>query len=414
MFSPAFAPFANPEAIVNSKLALAMLNAGWQVDVIARNYVGTSDYDYGSSWVEPWLPLKIHTHEIQYEVGNNIKRLYDTFLSAGAMGFPIDGCRWARRAYDMGMKLNDKYHYNVILSRALPDFAHLPAMKMAVKTGTPWVANWNDPWNFLRLNNAKCSLMKNIGFIKCMYTRRVAKRVSWHTFPGYKLRKIMCSYLNSNAFLKSSIIPHAAMPFKISDAEKNNSIFKIGYIGRLSKYHEPMNFFEGLKLFIKSSGLENRVSFNFIGADEIGIKEIFNKIDMPCEPHIVGKLAYIDSLKYASTFDVLLIIDPPESKGIIMMSKIVDYVQTGKPILAIATADSTTSSIINNGGGIVADCTSLVEISNSLSTLYASWRVGNLDEKYGSTGLYKLFAPDSILSLYQSVFDTICPEEKRN
>jgi len=100
MFSPAFAPLANPEAIVNSKLALAMLDAGWEVDIISRNLSGMTDYDYGSGWVEPWLPLKPHTHEIQYELGNKAKRLFDTGLSALKMGYLIDGCRWAKHAFD--------------------------------------------------------------------------------------------------------------------------------------------------------------------------------------------------------------------------------------------------------------------------------------------------------------------------
>lgn len=401
MFSPAFAPFANPEAIVNSKLALAMLNAGWEVDIISRNLTGMSDYDYGSGWVEPWLPLKPHTHEIQYELGNTATRLFDTGLSVLAMGYLIDGCRWAKHAFDYAVSLNQKKFYNVILSRALPPAAHLPALKLSKETGLPWIANWNDPWEFLRSPDIYGGLLKNIGLMNYLLVQKIADKCSMQTFPGDNLRKTMCNYLNAQAVKKSVTIPHVALPLKGAPAAKKESTFKIGYLGRLRKQQAPKTFFEGIKIFIEKTGIKKRILFRFVGIDDVDIKKIIRDHAVPIELEIIGGCSYVQSLTYASSCDVLLVIDPQEANGVIMTSKFVDYVQTGKPILAITTPQSTLEEIMRYGGGIAVNCFEPQAIANALCELYENWEKGTLNDKYGSYNLYHLFAPETIIAKYE-------------
>jgi hypothetical protein len=128
IFTPAFAPFGNAEAIVNSKLALALIESGWDVDIISRNLAKTSSYIYGSSWVEPWLPLRKHTFEISYKVGKKIFRTLDIIRCSIKTKYPIDGCRWAARAYDCALSLLKNKQCDIILSRTFTVYAHLPAL----------------------------------------------------------------------------------------------------------------------------------------------------------------------------------------------------------------------------------------------------------------------------------------------
>jgi len=408
MFSPAFAPLANPEAIVNSKLALAMLDAGWEVDIISRNLSSMTDYDYGSVWISPWLQLKPHTHEIQYELGNKAKRFFDTGLSAFAMGFFIDGCRWAKHAFDYAAALNQKNSYNVILSRALPPAAHLPALKLAKKTGLPWIANWNDPWEFLRSPDISGGLLKNIGFMNYLLAHKIADKCSLQSFPGENLLKVMCNSLNAQAIKKSVTIPHIALSLKGDAAVKKESTFTIGYLGRLRKQQDPKTFFEGVKIFSETIGIKKRILFRFVGIDDVDIKKIVRDHAAPLELDIVGGCSYLQSLTYASSCDVLLVIDPQETNGIIMTSKFVDYVQTGKPILAITTPQSTLEEIMRDGGGIAVKSIETQAIANALCELYAHWEKGTLNDKYGSQKLYNLFSPETIIGQYKEIFKKIC------
>jgi len=78
MFAPGFAPYSFSENIVNSKLALAFKEHGWDVDVISRVDEGPL---YDADWDEPWLPLKPLTHTVVYPPGNK-NVLFLTFFGS--------------------------------------------------------------------------------------------------------------------------------------------------------------------------------------------------------------------------------------------------------------------------------------------------------------------------------------------
>jgi hypothetical protein len=91
----------------------------------------------------------------------------------------------------------------------------------------------------------------------------------------------------------------------------------------------------------------------------------------------------------------------------------VDYTQTGRPILALTTKDSTTERLVKeHGAGLCVDCEQPSEVSEALTTLYRRCKKGDLDQKYGSDRLYKLFDPKTVLELYQTIFDKICPKKR--
>ena len=91
-----FAPYSFSENIINSKLALAFLKAGWKVDVISRKDEGNA---YSSNWDNEWKKLQHLTHEVVYPTGNKLERFWDTVTSSFTMGIPLEGVRWANRAY---------------------------------------------------------------------------------------------------------------------------------------------------------------------------------------------------------------------------------------------------------------------------------------------------------------------------
>jgi glycosyltransferase involved in cell wall biosynthesis len=410
MFAPAFAPFGNPEAIVNSKLAFAFLEADWEIDIVSRKLSGNSTYDYGTEWVNPWISLRDFTHEISYDVGGFLKRAGETGLSALRLGYLIDGCRWAAKAFDVGLSLHKRNPYHVILSRCFPHSAHLPAMKMSRVTGLPWIANWNDPWEFMRQSKFQGPLRSNIGIIQSTFCKKVGRRASWNTFPSEKLRKVMSLYLGIDAMNRSSTVPHVAIPFfrKSTSEGDGRDLFRICYMGRLWKHQDPTIFLQALGIFLQQEKANDRVLFLFLGIDDFGLREKARQLGIESNIHLIGNKPYLEANKLAGKCDVLLVIDPPDVQGVLLTSKFVDYVQTGRPILAITTASSTTQSIIYaNGGGIAANNSSVEDIVMALSKLYKYWNEGTLDEHYGSDRLQKLFASETIVELYLRLFENI-------
>jgi glycosyltransferase involved in cell wall biosynthesis len=408
MFAPAFAPFGNPEAIVNNKLVLAFLHAGWEVDVITRNLADESEYNYGSKWVEPWLPLKDITHTVDYVAGGKFRRIVESVWGGFRMGHLIAGCRWASYAYELGLALHKQKKYNFIMSRALPFSAHLPAMKLSKDTGVPWIANWNDPWHLVMTSKAKGNLTSNLGLFYSHFCKLVKSRSVWMTFPSEYLRQCICRYLGQYSLKKSSVIPHVALAVPYLNQYRKGDVFKICYAGRLWTDQDPTMFLKALKNVMNKKDARNKIEFKFIGIDDIGLYKLGAAHQLQSNIICLGRLDYLETLERCANSDVLLIIDPLTYYGIQLRSKVVDYVQTGRPILAISPKHGTTNDILSTyGGGIAVDCTSDEKITEALEKLYDHWERGTLDENYSSERLCKLFSPETIINSYRTLFEKL-------
>jgi glycosyltransferase involved in cell wall biosynthesis len=408
MFAPAFAPFANPEAIVNSKLAHVFLDTGWKIDVITRRLDAMSSYDYGSEWSEPWLPLRNVIHEPTYEIGGRIGRLVAGMRDCFHMRHPIVGCRWAAHALELAFRLQKQNHYHVILSRSLPDFGHLPALVFSKKTGLPWVANWNDAFGDKNPPPAGKGVNADLGFFHERFLNKIARKADWLTFPSDRMRRYICKYLGNGTFEKSSTIPHVIVnPHVVSQRKKNQS-FTICYAGNLYPGRNPEVFLRGVKDFLKSEGLRTEFKLFIIGLENLGLSGLIESFGLESNIELKGPLSYTETLDYCKTSDVLLVIEAPYEEGIYLPSKFVDYVQTGRPILAVSPLDGTLRDIISmHGGGIAVDCRSAKEISNALNEFYFHWRKNTLDDFYGSDRLYHLFSPETIIDSYERIFKNI-------
>jgi len=414
MFSPIFAPFANPEAIVNNKLALAFLKQGWDIDVITRELPITLGYDYGSTWMEPWLSLKDITHEVNYEAGGIFKRTLETARATVYFKHVVVGCRWAEHAFNLAIKLHKIKQYDIILSRSLPDFGHLPALKMAKVTKLPWIANWNDANGVKNPPPAGKGPHASLGLFHERFLGEVARVASWHTFPSDRMRAHICKYLKNKTEQRSSTIPHVALSDKRGEHERKDDVFTLCYAGNLYAGRNPDLLFKSIRTFLDINPQLNNIKLIIVGLESIGVANLLENYGLKLNVIITGPVSYNETLKYCLSSDVLLVLEAAFTDGIFLPSKFVDYVQCGKPILAISPKNGTLKDIFTKyGGGIAANCTSVSEIKGSLSELYDSWQAGDLDQKYGSGRLYKLFDPKTITELYQGIFDKICSKDRQ-
>jgi glycosyltransferase involved in cell wall biosynthesis len=409
MFAPQFAPFANPEAFVNNKLVLAFMAKGWHVDVITRSYGGTVPYDYGSDWTEPWLPLRKITHEIRYRTGGTILKVADALMCAAKTGYLIDGCRWAARAFETAEDLVKKNKYDVIISRAVPNSAHLPAMLLVEKTCIPWIANWNDPQIMPRLTGND-SIYQSISINQRSFLRAVFKRASWHTFPTMRMRNHIMKHLGTDVTSKSSIIPHCGLVVqqRITSKDKNK-VFTICHAGNAYRKRLSDVFLKGLTRFFHNHGSNSeKVMVVFVGKGQDWFADYIKKNGLENAIILKGSLTYEESNILMAESDALLILEEPYVEGVFLPAKFVDYVQSGRPILSVSPQNGTMHDILSeHGGGIAADCRSEESVYDAFLRFYESWKEGTLNAQYGSSHLYRLFAPSTILNEYENIFSRL-------
>jgi glycosyltransferase involved in cell wall biosynthesis len=284
---------------------------------------------------------------------------------------------------------------------------------MSRLTKLPWIANWNDASGVKNPPPVGEGVNASLGFIAERFLRDVAKTASWHTFPSDRMRTHICTYLKNGTEQRSTTIPHIAFKHETVKQDRKDNVFTLCYAGNLYAGRNPDIFLQGLREFIDSQGITENCKLVFIGLEDIGLTQLIKKYGLEDNTHILGPLNYTETLQQFSNSDVLVVLEAAYTDGIYLPAKFVDYVQAGRPILAVAPSNGNLKDIIDaHGGGIAADCTSVSKIKSALSELYSSWKEGGLDQKYGSDRLYKLFAPKTIIELYKGIFDKICTEKR--
>jgi len=300
-----------------------------------------------------------------------------------------------------------KNQYAVILSRSLPDAGHMPALKLSMVAQIPWLANWNDPTMDKNPPPTGKGIDAKLGVHLNRLLKDTKNKASWLTFPSERMRQYICSYLGEGAIEKSSAVPHAAMQFS-SKSTADNTTFKFCHAGNLYASRNPETFLRSLHDFYKRIKGRHKIEVTIIGIENVNLKEKAKHYNVDHLMHFTGSLSYADTLATLAQNDVLIVLEGQYEVGIYLPSKFVDYVQIGRPILAISPQISTLNDILSKcGGGIAADCRSASSITNALYELYEHWVRGTLNDRYNSYKLYDLFSPENIINQYVNIFNQI-------
>jgi glycosyltransferase involved in cell wall biosynthesis len=396
-----FAPYSFSENIINSKLILAFLKAGWTVDVISRKDEGDA---YSTNWDNEWKELQPLTHEIVYPTGNKWERFYDTLISSLSMGIPLEGVRWANRAYKKALELHAKNNYDIVISRSPSDISHLPAYHFSQRTGVRWIANWNDPVAHIwpEPYTHKMSFLKKTLFT--IFTDKMIANAHVNSFPSEDLRDYFMRFSKKLNNTNSVIIPHIGFSSIEKIQKEELPIFRMCHAGNLSRERNPELFFQAIVQFLHQNE-QATISIDLLGVTNSQLEALVTKYSLENHVHFIGSLPYMNALLKMAEYDVLIIIEANSKDGIYLPSKVTDYSQLGIPIFAITPEKSCIHKLMTKyGGGVSSDCSSKNTISNGMQELYDVWQEDYMMKKYNTTQLYSCFKAENIIEKYTSIF----------
>lgn len=400
MITTGYLPYTFSENLCNAKLVYALHEAGIEVDVITK---AEQDLAYQKEWEPQWLPLKKHTFEIVYPVGNRVSRLLDYILSGIIMHRHVNGVRWARRAYQAATSLMTEKKYDAILTRSPSTISHLVGMKLKSKTGIKWIANWNDPINAIWPEPLTIHPKAWIKTREIAYTKKLLYSADINSFPADSLREHFNSFFPELITKRTEIIPHIGLSETLfpNTPSYPNRILRLCHFGNLVDVRDPRPLFKAMKELI-DEGYHN-FHLDIIGITDDEKWRLIEEYDLQNHVTILGSCSYFKSLEYMQQYDVLVLIEGQYEKGIFFASKITDYAQTGKPIFAISPKTGFAATLINeHGGGIAIDNKDYLEIKRELLRLLDLWEK-RLTGSLSSKGIYQLFSPKVIVSQYLTI-----------
>ena len=119
-------------------------------------------------------------------------------------------------------------------------------------------------------------------------------------------------------------------------------------------------------------------------------------------------MSYEQSLVYISQASVCLLVEAKMDEGIYLPSKLVDYIVSKKPILALSPEVGVVSELSRCGGIMRVDADNRIAIEKAIADLYSDFRKGILMER-APDRLAKQFEPQEVARQFLDALRGIVP-----
>jgi hypothetical protein len=393
IFSPE-KPYTGAESIATGKLMRAMINSDWKVDLIFHD-----------------LELIYTSSTDTFNILNNCYGIKNKFIKKCGTLFKkipvlqkiylLDSFFWIIRAVLLALKLNKKRKYDLVFSRIMPQYGHLPAYLFSRLKKKNWIANWSDP---LPIRNSPFpygqGAESKMVFWQSFYMNTIIKYAHKHTFPSVRLMKYYHSYL-PRMIGKSIALPHVILEETTltTESKRENEKLIITHAGGF-RLRDPSNLILAVHDLIKKEKIENNFVFRFIGNIEPYIQELITRLELGQLFFLEGVKPYEETLNIIKESDIMLIVEAPLAEGIFLPSKIMDCLQYNKPLFAVSPKHGVINDLLKTyGGGLAANVTSVLSIQNTLlQILNDSEQIQKKINVYNTARIKELFSETRVLN----------------
>lgn len=411
-------PIQSSEAICNSKVAHALAEAGYKVDVFT--YTRQSIYECDKQ-IDNELKNSnnLSVYEINaknskyflsrsHSIFKNLKNAFALFFMGCKIGYFYNGMADGYDIYKSvksHLKSFNKFPYDVVITRAYD--TEVVGIYLKKKYGVKWIANWNDPFPRYRFPEpyGRGPYTKLPFGYKRVY-KKVKQMVDLHTFPCERLKNYMIRSFETIDSDKTRVIPHMAysklLPKK-NDKHTNNKCIKFVSCGSVGAPRDPSLFIKALKDVVAEMFLSpNDIKLYFVGRYDESLAEIVKECKLDNIVTFVGSMKYADCLDFITTCDISLIIEAQCEEGIYLPTKFVDAIQCQVPVFCVSPEVGTLHDMVNEyHNGYFCNIESIDSIKYALRQAIIDYRSGAFPQITKNNMDY--FFEDNIIAKFKSI-----------
>ena len=309
---------------------------------ISKYFGGAPTAPTSSAQAKPSLFSKI-----KKAVGNYVRGNY--FI-------PDPRILWLRPSVKFLTKYLQQNPVNAIVSSGPPHSLHLIAKQLKEKTGTPWVADFRDPWleilNFHGFSTSPSVIAKHTALFKGVINTADATIAAHPSVQqSFQLQTKQPVHLITNGYDIADI--QAAIP-----AQVENSKFNMVFVGIFYGILNSSLFWEAIQELLKeNTAFSKQLTITFVGKAQQQVMDDLQKYELLPYCEFTGYVNHNIAVGYEKAADVLLLFTPskPEFKYVIP-GKVFEYMAVNKPVLCVAEGDNDSALIIKqaNAGAIVS------------------------------------------------------------
>ena len=264
-----------------------------------------------------------------------------------------------RRTVDLLAAAARRHRADLIFSFANPMEANILGARLQERLGLPFIAHFSDPF-------ADCPLKPLAGEKRrkaLALERWILERAARVVFVSEALMARVLAAHPVALHARGVVIPHCFDPalHPPPPARQAGAPFVISHLGAFYAQRHPEGFLRAMaRLRAESPQLAAGLRFRAIGGVDgyagFSAAELAAMLDrhgLAEMVEVVPGVSYAESLERMAAADALLVIDADIPDSPYLPSKLIDYVGSGRPILAITPRGSPTWTVTREVGGAV-------------------------------------------------------------
>ncbi len=268
---------------------------------------------------------------------------------------------------------------DAIYSRSVPFSAALLAQRLKRRLGCPWMMHLSDPWSgspyrHLPPRRAASDLALEANCIsEADHIALTTKGQVDHYRARYPQRAQSMS-VTPNMMAWPIAASQAAPSPDYESAQGRN--LTLVHTGALYGSRNPIGLLKALDLLrLRSPELAKRIRVHFVGNLH---SEIAALIDSAPECTSHRHVSFVQATRMQAQADIVLSIEPKATNSMykhFLLSKVVDYLASGRPILALTPTDSLTANYCKKGYGWAFSPDDAAGIAEFLESLLSGKRL---------------------------------------
>jgi glycosyltransferase involved in cell wall biosynthesis len=293
--------------------------------------------------------------------------------------FPDEWIGWLPKALILSSRLLIQNEFDAILTWSMPISVSLAGLALRKKFKIPWIAHFSDPWT----DNPYHDYRWFPKFFNLKWERKVIEDADAIVFVAEETRNLVGKKYNSWFFKKAYVIPHC-FDRELMDFQQDvkDSKLNIVHAGKFYPNRRPDKFLKAMEILrIELPDLPKKLKVQFIGKVDSEICEMAKGLGLQDVVNFIPPVSYLESLRYIKLADILLVIDAPSDyPSPFLPSKLIDYLGSGNPILALTPKRGETAGLVRQIDGWIADPNSVLSIKNILFEIVKKWEANRLKE----------------------------------